>query len=379
MLSKIEVIEKAYALGFDEIGFTTTEPFESQREVLLERQEGYAHFTRENFNLVRGTDPQNILPGARSIIVLVYGFLKESFHPFMEAHFGRFYIDEDRIIRKEMVGRTIDFVDFLRENGIDAKASGELPHRACAGRAGIGNVGKNCIMYSRKAGYENSWLIPSAILVDQEFEPDSPKDENEFGCPDFCKNTCIVSCPTGALRGSRHLDPRRCISNLTYNSREITPLEMRVPMGLWVYGCDRCQNVCPRNDAWRAKEKPVNKRVEVKRSNFELSTLLHMDEEYFKTKIWPHMFYIDATNLWLWKMNVARVMGNTRDQKYLPDLIRAFKENEDERVKGIIAWSLGRLGGEKAKTALEGFLKGSEGLVRKEIEQALEMHSAVGY
>ncbi len=86
------------------------------------------------------------------------------------------------------------------------------------------------------------------------------------------------------------------------------------------------------------------------------------------------MFYIDAENMWLWKMNVARVMGNTCDPKYIPDLIRAFSENEDERVRGIIAWSLGRLGGVKARTALEGFLKGSEGPVRKEIEQALEMH-----
>jgi epoxyqueuosine reductase len=73
-------------------------------------------------------------------------------------------------------------------------------------------------------------------------------------------------------------------------------------------------------------------------------------------------------------MNVARVMGNTCDPQYIPDLIHAFNENEDERVRGIIAWSLGRLGGGKARTALEGFLKGSEGLVRKEIEQALEMH-----
>jgi len=373
MLSKFEVIEKAYALGFDEIGFTTAEPFESQKEVLLERQEGYAHFNRDDRDLIKGTDPQKILPEARSIIVLVDWYLKESFHPFMEAHFGRFYIDEDRIIRNKMVRRTMDFVAFLRENGINAKASGELPHRACAGRAGIGNVGKNCLMYSRKAGYENSYLIPSTILVDQGFDPDDPKDENEFGCPDFCKNTCIVSCPTGALKGPRHIDPRRCISNMTYNSREITPMEMRVPMGLWVYGCDRCQNVCPRNDAWRAKEKPVNKRVEAKTPDFNLSALLHMDEEYFNTKIWPHMFYISTENLWLWKMNVARVMGNTRDQKYLPDLIRAFKENEDERVRGIIAWSLGHLGGEKAKSALEDFLKGSEGLVQKEIKQALEM------
>ncbi len=83
------------------------------------------------------------------------------------------------------------------------------------------------------------------------------------------------------------------------------------------------------------------------------------------------MFYIDAENLWLWRMNVARVMGNTCDREYIPDLIRAFTENQDERVRGMIAWSLGRLGGPKAGTALEAFLNGSEGLVRKEIEQAL--------
>jgi epoxyqueuosine reductase len=63
----------------------------------------------------------------------------------------------------------------------------------------------------------------------------------------------------------------------------------------------------------------------------------------------------------------------TRDRNYIPDLIRAFKENEDERVLGIIAWSLGRLGGTSARSALEDFRPASEGPVRDEIEQALTM------
>ena len=72
-------------------------------------------------------------------------------------------------------------------------------------------------------------------------------------------------------------------------------------------------------------------------------------------------------------MNVARVMGNMHDQKYIPDLKRAFNENEDERVKGMIAWALGRIGSGKAKSALDGFLNSSEGCFRSEIKQALDM------
>lgn len=372
MLSKDAIIKKAYELGFDEIGFTTADPFKLQHEVLLERQEEYAHLMRAT-DLIGGTDPRSKMPGAKTIIVLVDMLLKESFDPGMEAHFGRFYIDEDRIIQKEMVLQGQNFVTFLQADGMEAQISYDVPHRACAARAGIGNVGKNCILYSTKSGFENSWIILTAIIIDREYEPDASKDESEFDCPDWCRNTCIISCPTHALKGPRKLDPRLCISNLSYLARDITPLELREPMGLWVYGCDRCQNVCPRNDAFRTKKKPVNPRVAAKAPDFELTKLLHMDEEYFTTKVWPHFFYIPPKHLWLWKMNVARVMGNTHDQKYVSHLIRAFTENDDQRVKGMIAWSLGQLGGMTAHDALEGFLSGSEGLVQAEINQALVM------
>jgi epoxyqueuosine reductase len=80
-----------------------------------------------------------------------------------------------------------------------------------------------------------------------------------------------------------------------------------------------------------------------------------------------HIFYIDVSILWLWKLNVARFMGNTCDRQHVPDLICTFNENEDEWARGMITWSLGRLGGEKARKALQAFFRGGEGLVRKEI------------
>ena len=84
------------------------------------------------------------------------------------------------------------------------------------------------------------------------------------------------------------------------------------------------------------------------------------------------MFYMSADDLWRWKMNAARAMGNSLNPVYVTDLIRAFKENSDERVKSMIAWALGRIGGSEAKAALKKFLPESAGTVREEIQEAIE-------
>jgi epoxyqueuosine reductase len=112
--------------------------------------------------------------------------------------------------------------------------------------------------------------------------------------------------------------------------------------------------------------------VAEKADDFGLSLLLHMDKEYFETKVWPHMFYMSYDDVWRWKMNVARAMGNSRDEKYIADLIRAFDENEDEKVKGMCAWALGHIGGDKAMTVLRKFKQKSEGVVFEEITHALQ-------
>jgi epoxyqueuosine reductase len=84
------------------------------------------------------------------------------------------------------------------------------------------------------------------------------------------------------------------------------------------------------------------------------------------------MFYTPADQIWRWHMNAARSMGNSLDAAYVPDLIRAFEENQDERVRRMCAWALGRIGGDEAREALEGLLTGSEGQTREEVEQAVE-------
>lgn len=115
----------------------------------------------------------------------------------------------------------------------------------------------------------------------------------------------------------------------------------------------------------------MNKKVAAMANDFKLKNLLLMDKDYFNTKIWPHMFYGSDNDLWRWKMNVARAMGNTLDDKYISTLVKASHSNDDERVLGMIAWALGRIGGSKAEKALNDFLPQSKESVRHEIERAL--------
>ena len=371
MISKNEIIEKAYECGFGDIGFTSAEPFDSQKELLRERQKYYEPLFKLGLDLIAGTDPKSVLPEAKTIIVLMEVYFKEAFPRSMENYFGRCYLDDDRVTKDGLSRRIKAFRSYLKDNGIDSKVPFNLPHRLAAARAGMGTFGKNCLFYSNKVVRKGSWVLPIAVVVDREFEPDEPT--LEIGCPEWCKNSCIIACPTSALKGPRKIDPSRCISFLTYYGEGITPVELREPMGLWIYGCDHCQNVCPRNAPWLKKELPANKKVAGMADNFRLDKLLHMDKPYFNSKVWPHMFYMSDNDMWRWKMNVARAMGNSRDEEYITNLLTEFYNNDDDRVLGMISWAMGRIGGPKAKKALDDILPQSNGIVRKEILYALNM------
>jgi epoxyqueuosine reductase len=111
--------------------------------------------------------------------------------------------------------------------------------RAVARRAGLGFIGKNSMLISKKYG---SRVFIGYILTDCYIEPD--KNNNFDGCKDC--NTCVRSCPMGAILGNNEIDCTRCISYLTQHKGQIDN-ELKEKMGQQIYGCDICQKVCPYN------------------------------------------------------------------------------------------------------------------------------------
>jgi len=234
---------KALELGFTDIGFTTTEPLDLYIQEIDSRPQMYDWLMTEQFNVKRGAFPREKHPWARSLLVLIRNYHRRSFPPSLKGKIGRCYQVDERKEKGEEHRRIKDYLDFLIQEGIRVYFDGETPARMSAARAGVVTYGKNCFVYARKSMLGASWLESIPLLLDAEIEPDEPSVE--LGCPSWCKNACIAACPTGALYSPKKMNPRRCIAYQSYYSSGITPLELREPMGTWVYGCDRCQEVCP--------------------------------------------------------------------------------------------------------------------------------------
>ena len=362
--------DKALELGFADAGFAEAKALDLYiREIDSRPPDMYGFSMTDDFNLRRGADIPQKHPWARSVIVLVRNYHETKFPQELIGRIGRIYQVDDRIEKRAAYHSILAYFDFLKAEGIRYRLDYEMPARMAAAMAGVVNYGKNCFAYANRAMRGASWIVILPLVVDITLEPDEPTVT--YGCPSWCRNACMAACPTRAIYAPGKMNPLRCIAYNTYYGNGITDAELREPMGAWVYGCDRCQQVCPRNEPFTNQVLPSDAFLEERAGDFQLEKLLAMTDDYYVGKIWPLCFYIPKNKKAKWQMNAARAMGNLNDRFYVPALINALRDNPDETVRGMCAWSLGRLGGAQAKEALVGRQGVESGLVRQEIVAAL--------
>jgi epoxyqueuosine reductase len=140
--------------------------------------------------------------------------------------------------------RLFELLDFIREKigpvaGRAFVDSAPVLEKAWAARSGLGWVGKNANLISKKSG---SFFFLAELVIDLELVPDSPAG-------DYCGTCtrCIEACPTEAIIQPHVVDGSKCISYFTIELKGELPEEMSGRFGDWVFGCDVCQDVCPWN------------------------------------------------------------------------------------------------------------------------------------
>jgi len=367
--------EKALELGFVAVGVTTPEPFGLYAEELRERLPMYEwgktlsqNTSVRDLDLTRFIDPARFLPQVRSLIVVTDSYFDEDFPPSLAGKIGRCYL-KGLFCPEEPVHsrRRREFRKFLQELGLKA-LYGPAPARMAGAKAGVTNYGKNCFAFANEAVGQSSWVVNEPYLVDRDLEPDLPT--LRVACPEKCRK-CLEACPTGALYAPLKMDPRKCIAFISYFKGGEIPWDLRTKMGSWLYGCDLCQEVCPRNKKWLEKTKILNPTLMERAGHLQPAALLTMSQEQYAQRVWPLLYYIRKENRRLWQRNAAVALGNQGDPDMVPLLITAFQDC-DPIVRGHVAWALGKLGGRKARATLEkGRISEEDIDVREEIERAL--------
>jgi len=238
--------KKALELGFAGCGFSkAVSLIEDSRRLTQWLEKGHhARMAYMANHFEKRSDPTRLVEGARTVISLLYNYYTDRVQGDPEAPvlskyaYGRDY----HFVLKDKMHMLFNFIKSIHPEaeGRVFVDSAPVLDRAWAREAGLGWIGKNSMLISRRAG---SFVFIGEIILNLELP------YNDIPESDFCGSCtrCIEACPTGAILDNRTLDSEQCISYQTIeNKGEISP-ELEGRLSGRVFGCDICQDVCPWN------------------------------------------------------------------------------------------------------------------------------------
>ena len=323
---KEAIRQRALELGFDDCRFTTATPPASAHHFqrwLATQQQG--EMTWLERNAPKRINPQLVLPGAQSIIVLAISYHSttppSAPHTLPSGEIARYacFTDYHDLLAERLKSLT---AAVNAQGGQSTRClwyvdTGPILERDFAQRAGLGFVGKHTNMISRQFG---NWVLLAEILTTLKLPPDAPEQNRCGNC-----TRCITACPTCAITAPFQLDARRCISYLTIELKGAIPVEFRPFVGRRIYGCDDCLAICPWNRF--AREGSLMKsHARADLAAPDLIELLKLDDAGFKARFAGTPMLRTKRRGFL--RNVCVALGNTGDKSSLPALRRAATDSE---------------------------------------------------
>jgi epoxyqueuosine reductase len=277
-------------------------------------------------------DPQKVLPGARSIVVLALNYWQGNQPEAAPGRIARYAWGDDY---HDVISAKLERIDhFLSRLGGVQKVyvdTGPVLERDHAAQAGIGWHGKSTMLIDPTLG---TWFFLAEVLTTLELAADAPQ-------PDRCGKCerCITACPTGAITAPHRLDARRCISYLTIEHKSSIPVELRTLIGDRIFGCDDCLAACPWNrfaqvsheSAFSARKATVG---------MSLRDYLKLSDDEFRLLFRNSPIKRIKRRGFL--RNVCVALGNVGDSTDLPALQRAAVDSEP-LIAEHAGWAIERI------------------------------------
>jgi len=250
----IDIKTKAKTLGFMSCGISKAGFLEEEapklEKWLNKNMNGEMSYMERNFDM--RLDPTKIVEGAKSVISLTYNYYTEKTCEDSNFKISKYAYGNDYhfVIKNKLK----DLFEYIKEktgdiNGRVFVDSAPILERAWAEKSGLGWIGKNTNLISKKNG---SFFFLCEIILDLELEYDHIETDHCGSC-----TACIDACPTNAIVEPYVVDGSKCISYYTIELKNNIPDYAKNTYDEWIFGCDICQDVCPWNRFSKPHQEPL--------------------------------------------------------------------------------------------------------------------------
>ena len=250
----IDIKTKAKTLGFMSCGISKAGFLEEEASKLEnwlnKNMNGEMSYMERNFDM--RLDPTKIVDGAKSVISLTYNYYSEKTSEDLNFKISKYaYGDDYHFVIKNKLK---DLFEYIKEktgdiNGRVFVDSAPILERAWAKKSGLGWVGKNTNLISKKNG---SFFFLCEIILDLDLDYDHIETDHCGSC-----TACIDACPTNAIVEPYVVDGSKCISYYTIELKSNIPDYAKNTYDDWIFGCDICQDVCPWNRFSKPHQEPL--------------------------------------------------------------------------------------------------------------------------
>ena len=237
--------EQALALGFLSCGISKAGFLEEEaprlEQWLRQNHHGQMAYMEQHFD--KRLNPTKLVPGAKSVVSLLLNYHTDQTQadPSAPKISSYAYGTDYHFVIKEKLKKLMEYIhrDIGEVAGRVFVDSAPVMDKAWAAKSGLGWIGKNTNLISKKVG---SFFFIAELILDLELAYDTPTTDHCGSC-----TACIDACPTEALIQPYQIDGSKCISYLTIELKEAMPEDFKGKMDNWAFGCDVCQTVCPWN------------------------------------------------------------------------------------------------------------------------------------
>lgn len=184
---------------------------------------------------------------------------------------------------KEILKETFEFSSYIQVD------SGGFYEKELARLGGFGHYGKNSLIINKDLG---SYFFLGLLFTSIPASKFIYKAEIDLSSCGSC-NLCKEACPTGAILGDYRVDFSKCLSYLS-QKKNASPYLNNLT---YAYGCDVCQEVCPKN---RGILSDVHLDFKPKILSFDDLDLASLSNKAFKKK------YKDFAFAWSGKKVIER-------------------------------------------------------------------------